>query len=54
MRVSLAHKAHECADRLSGGEKQRVAISGALSQNPKLMLADEPVASLDPELAYQA
>lgn len=51
-RVNLAHKAHQRADSLSGGEKQRVAIARALTQEPVAMLADEPVASLDPELAW--
>jgi len=51
-RVNLAHKAHQRADSLSGGEKQRAAIARALTQEPVAMLADEPVASLDPELAW--
>jgi phosphonate transport system ATP-binding protein len=38
--------------RLSGGEKQRASIARAMTQQPKVLLADEPVASLDPELAW--
>jgi phosphonate transport system ATP-binding protein len=52
-RVGLLMKARQRSDRLSGGEKQRVAIARALAQMPKIVLADEPVASLDPELAAQ-
>lgn len=47
-RVGLADKAFQRADTLSGGQKQRVAIARALIQHPKVLLADEPVASLDP------
>jgi phosphonate transport system ATP-binding protein len=52
-RVNLLNHATQRADRLSGGEKQRVAIARAMSQEPHMLLADEPVASLDPELAWQ-
>lgn len=49
--VGIADKAEERADQLSGGQQQRVAIARALYQNPRGLLADEPVASLDPALA---
>ena len=52
-RVEIAHYANKRADALSGGERQRVGVVRALMQEPEILLADEPTASLDPRSSEQ-
>jgi len=51
-RVGIKNQAYKRADELSGGQQQRVGIARAMMQEPDMILADEPVASLDPVLAH--
>jgi phosphonate transport system ATP-binding protein len=51
-RLGIADKADQRADELSGGQQQRVGVARAMMQDPEMILADEPVASLDPVLAH--
>lgn len=52
-RVGIQEKAYVRADELSGGQQQRVSIARVLTQQPKVILADEPVASLDPPTSHK-
>ena len=52
-KVGILDKAYTRCDQLSGGQQQRVALARTLNQNPSIILADEPVASLDPVTAKQ-